>query len=46
MKKFIKKIEWSYDYNIVYLLYNERKADQYLHYMNAKWLIKTDDLPF
>ncbi len=36
-------MEWNFDYYVVYLLYNERKADQYTQYMKAKWSSNTDD---
>ena len=43
MKKLIKKIEWKFDYYVVFLLYNERKTDRYLQYMKDKWESKIID---
>jgi hypothetical protein len=37
IKKFIRKIEWLFDYKIVYFLYNQRKIHRYYQYMSDKW---------
>ena len=37
MKKFWKKIEYWFDYHLVYFLYNPRKINRYYEFMNKKW---------
>jgi hypothetical protein len=37
MKKLLKKIEFWFDYYIVYFLYNGNKKSDYEDYMKKKW---------
>ncbi len=37
MKTLLKKIEWWFDYYIVWMLYNGNKRDKYIDYMETKW---------
>jgi len=37
MKKILKKLDWIYDYYILYFMYNEKKLDRYFEYMKKKW---------
>lgn len=37
LKKVLKKLDWAYDYYILYFMYNERKIDRYYQYMESKW---------
>ena len=37
MKKFLKNIEWWFDYYIAWLMYNGNKRDRYIEYMEQKW---------
>jgi hypothetical protein len=37
MKEFIKKIEWGFDYYILYFMYKESKFHRYRKYMKDKW---------
>ena len=37
MKKILTKIEWWFDYYIVWFLYNPNKRHQYFEYMTKKW---------
>ena len=37
MKKFLKKLDWIFDYYIAYFLYNENKLYRYHDYMKSKW---------
>ena len=38
MKKFLKKLDWIWDYYFVYFLYNGNKLDKYFQYMERKWI--------
>lgn len=45
MKKLFKKLEWWFDFYVLYFLYNDKKLSQYKHYMEKKygkqyWLLK------
>jgi hypothetical protein len=33
----MKKLEWLWDYYVLYHLYNERKLDVYHRWMSKKW---------
>jgi hypothetical protein len=37
MRTFLKRINWVYDYNVVYFLYSPLHRDRYHHYMFNKW---------
>ena len=37
MKKFLKKLDWIWDYYFVYFLYNGNKGHKYKQYMLQKW---------
>ena len=37
MKKFLKTLEFNFDYYVVYFLYNGNKINRYYEYMNKKW---------
>jgi hypothetical protein len=37
IRKILKKLDWTYDYYILYFMYNERKLDRYNKYMEQKW---------
>jgi hypothetical protein len=37
IKKIIKKIEWFFDIYFVWMLYNPRKYDRYIRYIEKKW---------
>lgn len=37
VSKIINKLDWIYDYYILYFMYNGRKLDRYYDYMNKKW---------
>ena len=37
MKKILKKIEWSFDYYIGWMMYNGNKTHKYIEYMEQKW---------
>lgn len=37
MKNMMKKLEWYFDYYIAWMLFNGRKRDHYLEYMEKKW---------
>jgi len=37
MRAFLKRIDWVYDYNVVYFLYSPLHRDRYHHYMFKKW---------
>ena len=37
MKKFLKELEYWFDYHIAYFLFNGNKRDQYYEYMEKKW---------
>lgn len=37
MKKFLTKLDWYFDYYIVWILYNGNKSDKYVDYMIKKW---------
>jgi len=43
MKKFIKKVDWIFDYYIAYMLYNPEKLWIYNSYMINKWGDKFKD---
>lgn len=32
-----RKLEWFFDYYIVYFLYNGNKREKYIKYMESKW---------
>lgn len=46
MKRILSRIEWCFDYYLVYLMYNERKADRYYQFMNEKWNLKNEKSDF
>lgn len=37
MKKLLTKLDWYFDYYIVWILYNGNKSDKYVEYMINKW---------
>ena len=37
IRKILKKLDWTYDYYILYFMYNKRKLDRYNKYMEQKW---------
>ena len=37
MKKFLKNMEYNWDYYFVYFLFNGMKTDRYYDYMSNKW---------
>ena len=37
IKKIIKKIEWFFDIYFIWMLYNPRKYDRYIRYIEKKW---------
>ena len=37
MKRFIKRIEWIFDYYVAYILYSPMKFHRYHEYMISKW---------
>ena len=37
MKKFLAKLDWYFDYYIVWILYNGNNSDKYVDYMIKKW---------
>lgn len=37
MKKFWTKLDWYFDYYIVWMLYNGNKTQRYIEYMTKKW---------
>ena len=37
IKKGLKKIEWFFDIYFVWMLYNPRKYDRYIKYIEKKW---------
>jgi hypothetical protein len=37
MKKLLKKIEWWFDYYFAWMMYNSKKQDRYIDYMEKKW---------
>ena len=37
MNKIFKKLDWWFDYYIVYFLYNGNKHHLYIDYMEKKW---------
>ena len=37
MKKFLKQLEWKWDYYFVIFLFNPNKAHRYDAYMTKKW---------
>ena len=37
MKNLTEKLEWIFDYYVVYFLYNPHKIERYYRYMNEKW---------
>jgi len=37
MKKLFKKLDWWFDYYIVWMLYNGNKIHHYNEYMKNKW---------
>ena len=37
MKKFLKDLEWKWDYYFVIFLYNPNKVHRYDAYMTKKW---------
>jgi 2-polyprenyl-3-methyl-5-hydroxy-6-metoxy-1,4-benzoquinol methylase len=38
MKKFLTKLDWYFDYYIVWILYNGNNSDKYVDYMIKKWI--------
>ncbi|MEI7527112.1 MAG: hypothetical protein WCJ95_22370 [Mariniphaga sp.] len=45
MKNLTEKLEWIFDYYVVYFLYNPHKIERYYRYMNEKWNILPGFLP-
>jgi hypothetical protein len=43
MKKLLKKIDWWFDYYIVWMSYNGMKQLDYVDYMRNKWPEKIKD---
>ena len=37
MKKFLKKLEFGFEYYFVYFMYNDLHKYRYHEYMNSKW---------
>ena len=37
MKKILKKLEWWWDYYFAWMLYNGKKKNKYIDYMEKKW---------
>jgi hypothetical protein len=37
IKKILKKIEWFFDIYFVWMLYNPKKYDRYIEYIEKKW---------
>jgi hypothetical protein len=37
MKKFLKKLEWYFDYYFAWMMFNGNKRDKYIEYMEQKW---------
>ena len=37
MKNLTQKLEWIFDYYVVYFLYNPHKIEAYYRYMHEKW---------
>ena len=37
MKKLLTKLDWYFDYYIVWILYNGNNSDKYVDYMTKKW---------
>ena len=37
MKKLFKKLEWWFDFYVTYFLFNDKKLNQYKHYMEIKY---------
>jgi hypothetical protein len=37
MKKFLRELDWKWDYYFVIFLYNPNKVDRYHLYMINKW---------
>ena len=37
MKKFLNKLDWYFDYYIVWMLYNGNNTHRYIEYMTKKW---------
>jgi hypothetical protein len=37
MKKFLKELDWVWDYYFVYFLYNDMKKHRYHAHMTKKW---------
>lgn len=37
MKRIFKKIEWYFDYYILFMFFNGNKTHRYIEYMEKKW---------
>ena len=37
MRKLLNKLHWTFDYYILYMMYNEKKLNRYHEYMKQKW---------
>jgi hypothetical protein len=37
MRKFLKELDWKFDYYFVIFLYNPNKSNRYHKYMTDKW---------
>jgi len=37
IKRFFKKIDWYIDIYFIWMLYNPKKYDQYIDYLERKW---------
>lgn len=42
MKKFLKKLDWWFDYYIAWMLYNGNQTHRYIEYMENKWGSKNE----
>lgn len=37
MKKIFKKLDWWFDYYIMWIFFNGNKTNRYIEYMEKKW---------
>jgi hypothetical protein len=37
MKRFLRKLDWWFDYYIAWMYFNGMKQDHYVEYMRNKW---------
>ena len=45
MKNLIEKLEWWFDYYLVFLLYNPNKIERYYQFMEEKWEVPGERIP-